>query len=49
MVIILVSFFGSGSRAKIRQDYIKHHRIILVLLVLMWLPPIYTNFLIRLD
>ena len=48
-MIILVSFLGSGSKAKIRQDYIKHHRIILLLLVVMWLPPIYTNFLIRLD
>jgi hypothetical protein len=49
MVIVMISLFQSSSQAKIRMEYIKHHRIILILLVLMWLPPIYTNFLIRMG
>jgi hypothetical protein len=49
IVIVLMSFFQSSGQARIRREYIRHHRIILILLVVMWLPPIYTNFLIRLD
>jgi hypothetical protein len=47
--IIGMSFCQGRGQAKIRREYIRHHRIILTLLLLMWLPPILANFLIRLD
>lgn len=49
VVIIGMSFCQGQGQAKIRREYIRHHRIILTLLLLMWLPPILANFLIRLD
>jgi hypothetical protein len=42
-----MSFLQQRSEAKIRRDYIKHHRIILSLLVLLWVAPIWTNILIQ--
>lgn len=49
IIIIGMSFCQGKGQAKIRREYIRHHRIILILLLLTWIPPIMTNFLIRLD
>jgi hypothetical protein len=49
IIIVLISFLQKRSQAKIRRDYIKHHRIVLILLVLLWIAPIWTNVLIHLG
>ena len=49
LVVILMSFFQKAGRAKIRRDYIRQHRIVLMLLVLLWVCPVALNFLIRLK
>jgi hypothetical protein len=49
IVIVGMSFLQRRSETKIRRDYIKHHRIILSLLVVLWVAPIWSNILIRTD
>lgn len=48
-VIIVLSFFQTKSKSRIRSDYIRQHRTVLGLLVLLWGVPICSNILIRLD
>ena len=45
LVIMLLSF-RKREEAQIRTKYIKHHRIIIICLVLVWLVPLTSNFLI---
>ena len=47
IIIVGMSFLQRRSETKIRRDYIKHHRIILSLLVLLWVAPIWFNIMIR--
>ena len=47
--IIGLSFCQTRSRSTIRSDYIRQHRTVLGLLVLLWGVPICSNILIRLD
>lgn len=49
VVIVLISFFQRRSEAKIRRNYIRQHRIVLSLLVLLWIAPIWSNILLRMD
>lgn len=46
VLIVGVSFFQGRSPAKIRSDYIKHHRIVLSLLVFLWVAPVWSNILL---
>ena len=42
-VIILLSFFTSSRQSEIRKVYIRQHRTTLLILVLMWVCPIWAN------
>ena len=49
LIVILISFCQKAGKAKIRRDYIRQHRIVLILLVVLWVCPVTLNFFIKLN
>jgi hypothetical protein len=47
VIIIVLSFFTTSSQSEIRKSYIRQHRATLLLLVLLWICPIWSNFKIH--
>lgn len=43
VIIIVLSFFTNKSQSNIRKSYIRQHRATLLLLVLLWICPIWAN------
>jgi hypothetical protein len=47
LIIIALSFFTKHNQSPIRRTYIRQHRVILFMLVLLWACPIASNILIQ--
>ena len=45
-IIIIYSFIETKKLGKVRAQYIRHHRVILIILLSAWLFPLWTNILI---
>lgn len=49
IIIIILSFVQTKKLGKVRAQYIRHHRVILIILLSAWLFPLWTNILIQLG
>lgn len=49
IIIIAYSFIETKKLGKVRAQYIRHHRVILIILLSAWLFPLWTNILIQLG
>lgn len=49
IIIIILSFIETKKLGKVRAQYIRHHRVILIILLSAWLFPLWTNILIQLG
>lgn len=47
--VIMILSFRKRQEIPIRKKYIKHHRLILLTLVLVWLFPLLNNIFLMLD